>query len=102
MSVTVSKDMPPVMDDTIISEYEDVFRLLTENPPEQILDVQVPYSKYKQMEVAFPRVKADKNISEDQRYPHLEYNSLTETVTVPTCPVLSTKFLYMSSTSTSW
>ncbi|ODQ71066.1 hypothetical protein LIPSTDRAFT_5095 [Lipomyces starkeyi NRRL Y-11557] len=46
------------------SEYEDVFRLLTENPPEQILDVHFPYSKY----------------------PYLEYNSLTETVTVVTVP----------------
>ncbi|KAK9384833.1 hypothetical protein V1515DRAFT_610240 [Lipomyces mesembrius] len=53
MSATVSNDMPPVMDDTIISEYEDVLRLLRGNPPEQILDVQVPYSKYKQMEGPF-------------------------------------------------
>ncbi|KAK9483517.1 hypothetical protein V1527DRAFT_472905 [Lipomyces starkeyi] len=42
MSATVSKDMPPMTHDTIISEYEEVFNLLTENPPEQILDVQVP------------------------------------------------------------
>ncbi|KAK9357119.1 hypothetical protein V1504DRAFT_399150 [Lipomyces starkeyi] len=86
MSATVSKDTPPVMDDTIISEYEEVFKLLTENPPEQILDVQVPYSKYNQMEAAFSRIKADKSISEDQRYPFLEYNNLTETVTVVTVP----------------
>ncbi|KAK9313240.1 hypothetical protein V1524DRAFT_410033 [Lipomyces starkeyi] len=86
MSATVSKDTPPVMHDTIISEYEEVFKLLTENPPEQILDVQVPYSKYNQMEAAFSRIKADKNISEDQRYPYLSYNSLTETVTVVTVP----------------
>ncbi|KAK9329605.1 hypothetical protein V1520DRAFT_310666 [Lipomyces starkeyi] len=86
MSATVSKDTPPVMDDTIISEYEEVFKLLTENPPEQILDVQVPYSKYNQMEAAFSRIKADKNISEDQRYPFLEYNNLTQTVTVVTVP----------------
>ncbi|KAK9326820.1 hypothetical protein V1520DRAFT_358597 [Lipomyces starkeyi] len=86
MSATVSKDTPPVMDDTIISEYEEVFKLLKENPPEQILDVQVPYSKYKQMEAAFSRIKTDKNISEDQRYPYLEYNNLTETVTVVTLP----------------
>ncbi|KAK9313897.1 hypothetical protein V1522DRAFT_405697 [Lipomyces starkeyi] len=86
MSATVSKDTPPVMHDTIISEYEEVFKLLTENPPEQILDVQVPYSKYNQMETAFSRIKADKNISEDQRYPCLEYNNLTETVTVVTVP----------------
>ncbi|KAK9350113.1 hypothetical protein V1523DRAFT_420803 [Lipomyces doorenjongii] len=86
MSATVSKDTPPVMDDSIISEYEEVFKLLTENPPEQILDVQVPYSKYKQMELAFSRIKADKNISDDQRYPYMEYNSLTEIVTVVTVP----------------
>ncbi|KAK9349957.1 hypothetical protein V1523DRAFT_421285 [Lipomyces doorenjongii] len=82
----VSKDTPPVMDDTIISEYEEVFKLLTENPPEQILHVQVPYAKYKLMEGAFSGIKADKNISDDQRYPYLEYNSLTETVTVVTVP----------------
>ncbi|KAK9343563.1 hypothetical protein V1522DRAFT_394262 [Lipomyces starkeyi] len=86
MSATVSKDTPPVMHDTIISEYEEVFKLLTENPPEQILDVQVPYSKYNQMEAAFSRIRADKNISEDQRYPYLEYNNLTETLTVVTVP----------------
>ncbi|KAK9357523.1 hypothetical protein V1504DRAFT_494426 [Lipomyces starkeyi] len=86
LKLDISKDMPPVMDDTIISEYEEVFKLLTENPPEQILDVQVPYSKYNQMEAAFSRIKADKNISEDQRYPYLSYNSLTETVTVVTVP----------------
>ncbi|KAK9360840.1 hypothetical protein V1504DRAFT_453418 [Lipomyces starkeyi] len=86
MSATVSKDMPPVKDDTIFSEYEDVFRLLTENPPEQILDVHLPFSKYTQMGCAFSRIKADKNISEDQRYPCLEYNNLTETVTVVTVP----------------
>ncbi|KAK9482425.1 hypothetical protein V1527DRAFT_485743 [Lipomyces starkeyi] len=79
-------DTPTVMDDTIISEYEEVFKLLTENPPEQILDVQVPYSKYNQMEATFSRIKADKNISEDQRYPYLEYNNFTETLTVVTIP----------------
>ncbi|KAK9328044.1 hypothetical protein V1520DRAFT_347181 [Lipomyces starkeyi] len=86
MSATVSKDTPPVKDDTIISEYEEVFKLLRENPPEQILEVQVPYSKYNQMEAAFLRMKANKNISEDQKYPYLEYNNLTETVTVVTLP----------------
>ncbi|KAK9357681.1 hypothetical protein V1504DRAFT_463653 [Lipomyces starkeyi] len=58
-------DTSPVIDDTIISEYEEVFKLLTENPPEQILDIQVPYSKYNQMEAAFSRIKEDKNISVD-------------------------------------
>ncbi|KAK9385718.1 hypothetical protein V1515DRAFT_640202 [Lipomyces mesembrius] len=48
----------------ITSEYEDVFRLLSENPPEQILDVHLSYSKY----------------------PYLGYHSLTETVTVVTVP----------------
>ncbi|KAK9334610.1 hypothetical protein V1521DRAFT_442353 [Lipomyces starkeyi] len=38
------------------------------------------------MEAAFSRIKTDKNISEDQRYPYLEYNNLTETVTVVTLP----------------
>ncbi|KAK9312491.1 hypothetical protein V1524DRAFT_465757 [Lipomyces starkeyi] len=86
LKLDISKDTPPVMHDTIISEYEEVFKLLTENPPEQILDVQVPYSKYNQMEAAFSRIRADKTISEDQRYPYLEYNNLTETLTVVTVP----------------
>ncbi|KAK9312055.1 hypothetical protein V1522DRAFT_330919, partial [Lipomyces starkeyi] len=77
MSATVSKDTSPVMDDTIISEYEEVLKLLTEYPPEQILDIRVPYSKYNQMEAAFSGIKAEKNIS---------YNNLTETVTVVTLP----------------
>ncbi|KAK9481826.1 hypothetical protein V1527DRAFT_416268 [Lipomyces starkeyi] len=84
--IVLSKDTTPVVDDTILSEYEEVFKLLTENPPEQVLDILVPYSKYNQMEAAFSRIKADKNISEDQRYPYLSYNSLTETVTVVTVP----------------
>ncbi|KAK9371766.1 uncharacterized protein V1513DRAFT_454591 [Lipomyces chichibuensis] len=86
MAATASKNTPPVMDDIIISEYEEVFKLLTENRPEQILEIQVPYSKYNQIQTAFSRIKADKNISEDQKYPYLEYNNLTETVTVITIP----------------
>ncbi|KAK9372336.1 uncharacterized protein V1513DRAFT_474074 [Lipomyces chichibuensis] len=82
MAAPVSTDTPSVMDDPIISEYEEVFKLLTENPPEQILDIQVPYSKYIQIEAAFSRIRADKNISEKS----IQYNNFTETVTVATSP----------------
>ncbi|KAK9328503.1 hypothetical protein V1520DRAFT_328204 [Lipomyces starkeyi] len=65
------------------SEYEDVFRLLTENPPEQILDVHFPYSKGSEVLTYKLSDFADFWY---YRYPYLEYNSLTETVTVVTVP----------------
>ncbi|KAK9384307.1 hypothetical protein V1515DRAFT_583071 [Lipomyces mesembrius] len=46
MLAAVSRDIPLVKGDTIVSESENVFTLLRENPPENILDVYAPYSKY--------------------------------------------------------
>ncbi|KAJ8103591.1 hypothetical protein POJ06DRAFT_284426 [Lipomyces tetrasporus] len=59
-----------VTESQAVSNYNEAFTLLKENSPEQRLDIQLPYE----------------NISEDQRYPSLTYNSLTQTVTVVTSP----------------
>ncbi|KAK9327746.1 hypothetical protein V1520DRAFT_393654 [Lipomyces starkeyi] len=86
MSSTVSKEMRSVRDECIISDYNKAFKLLQENPPEQRLDIHLPHSKYLQLNDAFSELKLKTGISDDQRYPYLSYNSLTEIVTVVTVP----------------
>ncbi|KAK9318792.1 hypothetical protein V1517DRAFT_349679 [Lipomyces orientalis] len=66
----------------VLSNYNKAFTLLKENTPEQRLDVQLPYETFLELDQA----RSAEGISEDQRYPSLAYNSLTQTVTVVTCP----------------
>ncbi|KAJ8103847.1 hypothetical protein POJ06DRAFT_234831 [Lipomyces tetrasporus] len=73
-------------DPEVRSNYNEAFTLLKENTPEQRLDVQLPYETFLQLDQAFYELKSAEGISEDQRYPSLGYNSLTQTVTVVTCP----------------
>ncbi|KAK9352117.1 hypothetical protein V1505DRAFT_334567 [Lipomyces doorenjongii] len=75
-----------VTDSEALSNYNAAFTLLNDNPPEKRLDVQLPYEKFVQLDAAFSELKSTAGISEDQRYPSLAYNSLSETVTVVTVP----------------
>ncbi|KAK9427325.1 hypothetical protein V1505DRAFT_358899 [Lipomyces doorenjongii] len=75
-----------VTDSEALSNYNAAFTLLNDNPPEQRLDVQLPYEKFVQLDAAFSELKSTAGISEDQRYPSLTYNSHTQTVTVVTAP----------------
>ncbi|KAK9482141.1 hypothetical protein V1527DRAFT_477308 [Lipomyces starkeyi] len=70
----------------ILSNYNKAFTILKENTPEQRLDVQLPYEAFLELDQAFSELKSAEGISEDQRYPSLGYNSLTQTATVVTCP----------------
>ncbi|KAK9326567.1 hypothetical protein V1520DRAFT_372663 [Lipomyces starkeyi] len=54
----------------------------SDNQPEQRLDVQLRHEKFVQLDAAFSELKSAAGISEEQRYPSLTYNSLTQTVTV--------------------
>ncbi|KAK9342065.1 hypothetical protein V1522DRAFT_64673 [Lipomyces starkeyi] len=81
----MSKTMS-VTDSEALSNYNAAFTLLNDNPPEQRLDVQLPYEKFVQLDAAFSDLKSAAGISEEQRYPSLTYNSLTQTVTVVTAP----------------
>ncbi|KAK9490777.1 hypothetical protein V1508DRAFT_451175 [Lipomyces doorenjongii] len=81
----ISKTMS-VTDSEALSNYNAAFALLKENPLEQRLDVQLPYEKFVQLDAAFSELKLAAGISEDQKYPSLTYNSLTQTVTVVTAP----------------
>ncbi|KAK9431756.1 hypothetical protein V1505DRAFT_420496 [Lipomyces doorenjongii] len=81
----ISKTMS-VTDSEALSNYNAAFTLLKENPLEQRLDVQLPYEKFVQLDAAFSELKLAVGISEDQKYPSLTYNSLTQTVTVVTAP----------------
>ncbi|KAK9357490.1 hypothetical protein V1504DRAFT_436684 [Lipomyces starkeyi] len=84
MAVTVSTDMPSLPGEEVLSGYDKALSLLS--PPEQILDITLPYSKYLQLEKAYSRIKLEADISEDQRYPYLSYNSFTNTASVVTVP----------------
>ncbi|KAK9352805.1 hypothetical protein V1523DRAFT_412959 [Lipomyces doorenjongii] len=68
------------------SNYNKAFTLLKENTPEQRLDVRLPYEAFLELDQGFSELKSAEGVSQDQRYPSLGYNSLTQTVTVVTCP----------------
>ncbi|KAK9246045.1 hypothetical protein V1506DRAFT_536582 [Lipomyces tetrasporus] len=65
-------------------DYDKALHLLTHNPPEQRLDIPMPYSKYLRLEESWSNYNADNNISEDKRYPSLSYNALMQIATVVT------------------
>ncbi|KAK9329121.1 hypothetical protein V1520DRAFT_370636 [Lipomyces starkeyi] len=85
-SVTMSTDMSPVKDEKERSDYDQALYLLENNPPEQRLDFHLPYSQYLKLEECWSKIKSARNISEDQKYPYLAYNSCAEYVTVVTVP----------------
>ncbi|KAK9314984.1 hypothetical protein V1524DRAFT_461745 [Lipomyces starkeyi] len=59
MSFTESKDGDPAREDNTDSDYYKALALLRSNTPEQILDVQLPNSKYWQLETAFSTLNTD-------------------------------------------
>ncbi|KAK9358082.1 hypothetical protein V1504DRAFT_413243 [Lipomyces starkeyi] len=84
-SLMVSTDRSSVQIRTH-SSYDKALRLLKNNPPEQRLDVHMPYDEYLKLEESWAQIKAEAKISEDQRYPYLAYDSYAETVTVVAVP----------------
>ncbi|KAK9343567.1 hypothetical protein V1522DRAFT_423942 [Lipomyces starkeyi] len=86
MSFTESKDVSPAREHSTDSDYNKALALLRSNTPEQILDIQLPYSKYLQLEKAFSRLNPESGTVAEKSYPSLSYNSGTETVTVVTVP----------------
>ncbi|KAK9366299.1 hypothetical protein V1509DRAFT_654855 [Lipomyces kononenkoae] len=80
----------PVTNVETLSSYDEAFALLKENTPEQRLDVQLRYENFLQLDTDYFDLKSVAGISEEQRYPSLAYNSLTQTVTVVTCPIPNT------------
>ncbi|KAK9321618.1 hypothetical protein V1517DRAFT_347081 [Lipomyces orientalis] len=85
MSVALSKDKSPGLDENWISEFDKALKLLKSNAPEQRLDIRMPYSHYLKLEGSWSKIKSE-TCSEDKSYPRLSYNSVTETVTVVTVP----------------
>ncbi|KAK9364973.1 hypothetical protein V1509DRAFT_571978, partial [Lipomyces kononenkoae] len=65
------------------TDYNRALNPLKSNPPEQRLDIHLPYAKYLELEEAFFKLYPE---SLDLRYPSLSYDGFTETVTVVTCP----------------
>ncbi|KAK9335377.1 hypothetical protein V1521DRAFT_92630 [Lipomyces starkeyi] len=86
MSFTESKNASPAREDNSDSEYNKALALLRGNTPEQILDVQLPYSKYLQLEKVFSTLNPESGTIGEKSYPSLSYDSGTETVTVVTVP----------------
>ncbi|KAK9319824.1 hypothetical protein V1517DRAFT_376163 [Lipomyces orientalis] len=83
MPVMESKDASCAPDKGIDANYNRALNFLKSNPPEGRLDVQLPRTKYLQLEKAFLKLYPE---SLELRYPSLSYDSFTETVTVVTCP----------------
>ncbi|KAK9360336.1 hypothetical protein V1504DRAFT_440523 [Lipomyces starkeyi] len=81
-----TKDGDPAQEHNTDSDYNKALALLRSNTPEQILDVQLPYSKYLQLEKAFSTLNPDSDTAAEKSYPSLSYDSCTETVTVVTVP----------------
>ncbi|KAK9482950.1 hypothetical protein V1527DRAFT_414308 [Lipomyces starkeyi] len=86
MSSTESKNVSPAREDNTDSNYNKALALLKSNTPEQILDVQLPYSKFLQLEKAFSTLNPESGTISEKSYPSLSYDSGTETVTVVTVP----------------
>ncbi|KAK9357652.1 hypothetical protein V1504DRAFT_494362 [Lipomyces starkeyi] len=83
-STTPVTDMSLVRDENTLSDYDKALSLLKNNPPEQRLDIHMPYCQYLKLEECWSNIKLARGISEDQKYPYLAYNSCAEYVTVVT------------------
>ncbi|KAK9234000.1 hypothetical protein V1525DRAFT_350979 [Lipomyces kononenkoae] len=77
-------DMIPGNDRNSSSDYVEALSLLKNNPPEQRLDIPMPYSRYLQLEDSWSKFKSENDISEEMRSPSLSYNSLMQIATVVT------------------
>ncbi|KAK9246927.1 hypothetical protein V1506DRAFT_533617 [Lipomyces tetrasporus] len=64
--------------------YAKALDLLKKNPPEQRIDIHLPYSLYLKLEESWSRFKVEANILEDQKYPRLSYNPVEQIATVVT------------------
>ncbi|KAK9310924.1 hypothetical protein V1522DRAFT_414899 [Lipomyces starkeyi] len=78
--------MSPHKDENALSDYDKALGLLKNNPPEQRLDFHLTYSQYLKLEESWSKIRSARNISEDQKYPYLAYDSAAEIVTVVTVP----------------
>ncbi|KAJ8104409.1 hypothetical protein POJ06DRAFT_279840 [Lipomyces tetrasporus] len=85
-SVTLTTDTSLQKDENALSGYEKALSLLKHNPPERRLDVHLPYSEYLKLDESWSNTRSARNISEDQKYPYLAYNTVAEIVTVVTVP----------------
>ncbi|KAJ8097983.1 hypothetical protein POJ06DRAFT_26405 [Lipomyces tetrasporus] len=85
MSVTLSTEKSPVPDEESLSKFDKALDLLKSNPPEQRLDIQMPYSQFLELDESWSKIKSELFL-DDKSYPRLSYNSVTETVTVVTIP----------------
>ncbi|KAK9483840.1 hypothetical protein V1527DRAFT_521037 [Lipomyces starkeyi] len=86
MSFTESKNVCPARENNTDSDYNKALVLLRSNTPEQILDVQLPYYKYLQLEKAFSTLYPESGTIGEKNYPSLSYDSGTGTVIVVTVP----------------
>ncbi|KAK9390178.1 hypothetical protein V1515DRAFT_577753 [Lipomyces mesembrius] len=64
----VTHDMSLRKDDKRGSDYDKAPYLLMTNPPEQRLDIHLPYSHYMKLEETWSESKSDANVPEDNRY----------------------------------
>ncbi|KAK9482092.1 hypothetical protein V1527DRAFT_45612 [Lipomyces starkeyi] len=70
-STTPVTDMSLVRDENTHLDYDKALSLLKNNPPEQRLDIHMPYSQYLKLEEWWSKIKLARGISEDQKYPYL-------------------------------
>ncbi|KAK9491465.1 hypothetical protein V1508DRAFT_405499 [Lipomyces doorenjongii] len=66
------------------SDYDTALDLLKNNLPEQRLDFHLPCCQYLKLEECWSKIRLAENISEDQKYPYLAYDSAAEIATVVT------------------
>ncbi|KAK9428177.1 hypothetical protein V1505DRAFT_377865 [Lipomyces doorenjongii] len=86
LTTETSSAMSSLPEEEALSGYDEALDLLKNNPPEQVLDITLSYSKYLLLEKAYSKIKLEADISDDQRYPYLSYNSFTNTASVVTVP----------------
>ncbi|KAK9369526.1 hypothetical protein V1509DRAFT_619719 [Lipomyces kononenkoae] len=84
MQDSAALDIFPGSDRNSPSDFEKALFLLKNNPPEQRLDISMPYSRYLQLESSWSKFKSENNISDEKRYPSLSYDGLMGIATVVT------------------
>ncbi|KAK9343456.1 hypothetical protein V1522DRAFT_413275 [Lipomyces starkeyi] len=68
MPAISESDMFPGNDRKSSSDYDEALFLLKNNPPEQRLDIPLPYSQYLKLEESWSQFKSENNISEERRF----------------------------------
>ncbi|KAK9234654.1 hypothetical protein V1525DRAFT_428355 [Lipomyces kononenkoae] len=81
MQASSASVMCPRSDTNTSSDFKQALYLLKTNPPEQRLDIIMPYSQYVQLENNWSNFKPH---SEEKRYPSLSYDSLLQIATIVT------------------